>query len=90
MSEQIRWPCIDPKTRRYTGCLGSRCPASGCWAGAKPVPRGKGRVWCKQCQRAFVQAHPHQRYCSQECYTQARNSRRRERHLQTILSRSAS
>ncbi len=32
------YPCLDPSTARYTGCLGaSACRSTSCWAGRKPT-----------------------------------------------------
>ncbi len=74
------YPCL--RGRTYTGCVGTACEATSCWAGVKPKHAPAlhpGQRACDHCATPFTQ-HGRSRYCTETCRYNAMMQRRRDRN----------
>lgn len=79
------YPCLDPVTHRYRSFPCSKCRASGCIFGKKPVSKvrvelGPGRKACEECGAPY-QAYGKSKYCSDACRKKAMYARRKRRRV---------
>ncbi len=73
------YPCLAGRT--YTGCVGTQCKATSCWAGRKPgkvIACHPGQRACNHCATPFT-PNGRSRYCTDTCRYDAMMKRRRDR-----------